>query len=842
MMYLNKIFTCFVLFFSILSVAQEITVHGKITNSKNSEPISYAKISIIYPEKDIKVTNSDFDGFFKFLHAKRPDTIIVEQEGFQAFKMFVGDKNSLEFYVSLIPLEKITKQKEISGVVIQKKKKYKNPAHEILEKLVAKKVRNNPEKLSTYSFENYSRMEIAMDNLDDKLKDRKIYKELKSVMESAKEVSGENGKPILPVFISENLSDFYYQKSPQKTSEIIKKSKVEGIGIEDGTMFSQLVSSTFVRYNFYNNYLPILGKDFISPINDNFKALYDYELVNRDLQIDGKGYYQIKYQPKRASDLAFSGSLLVAHGTYSLERIDAKVNESANLNFINNLRIQQEMVEIPENEVSMPTKTRVFVETSRPGKSSVGVLLKYYASSKNIKINETFDHNIFKKAITVLPDSDKINEEFWNKNRHDSLTVAEKKMYSMISEVKNLPSVRSYLDIIDLLLNGYYNVGKVGLGPFLYTVGYNDHEGLRLRLGFKTNPKFSDKWILGGYVSYGFKDQKPKFGATVDYIFSREPWTQAGIAYSHDLGQVAFQYEDFSMRRNNIFDSFTKNGRMRLRRPFWQDSYQAYFQTDILKSITQKITLRHTSFDPLFDFSYRHNPLRDELTHFKTSEVILETKWQPGRRNIETKGNKRLNVKENVYAPTITFRYTHGFKDVLGSDFNYNKYHLNIQQIIPMGILGRGEYSLTGGIIPDKVPYPLLENHLGNEFVFYNKYAFNMMRFFEFTSNKYASLQYTQNLEGLITNSLPLIKKWNWRNHLTFNYLIGELGEDYDLQRNRLHSLGGKPYMEIGYGFSNIFRFLRVDFMHRLTHLNDTHFRSQVAPKFSVKVSAQIRL
>ena len=160
-----------------------------------------------------------------------------------------------------------------------------------------------------------------------------------------------------------------------------------------------------------------------------------------------------------------------------------------------------------------------------------------------------------------------------------------------------------------------------------------------------------------------------------------------------------------------------------------------------------------------------------------------------------------------------------------------------------MGILGRGEYSLTAGIIPEKVPYPLLENQLGNEFIFYNRYAFNMMRFFEFTSNKYASLQYTQNLEGLITNSLPLIKKWNWRNHFTFNYLIGDLGSEFDLRRNNLRSLNGKPYVELGYGFSNIFRFLRVDFIHRLTHLEDNNAsKHPKTPKFSIKLSAQIRL
>lgn len=159
-----------------------------------------------------------------------------------------------------------------------------------------------------------------------------------------------------------------------------------------------------------------------------------------------------------------------------------------------------------------------------------------------------------------------------------------------------------------------------------------------------------------------------------------------------------------------------------------------------------------------------------------------------------------------------------------------------------MGILGQGNYSLTAGIIPDRVPYPLLENHLGNNFIFYNTNSFNMMRFFEFTSNRFFSLQYTQHLEGLITNRLPIIKKLNWRNHFTFNYLIGDLEERFNTN-GALNSLNGKPYIEIGYGFSNIFRVLRVDFVHRLTHLHNTStvFENN-PPKFSIKISAQIRL
>ena len=45
------------------------------------------------------------------------------------------------------------------------------------------------------------------------------------------------------------------------------------------------------------------------------------------------------------------------------------------------------------------------------------------------------------------------------------------------------------------------------------------------------------------------------------------------------------------------------------------------------------------------------------------------------------------------------------------------------------------------------------------------------------------------------------------------------------------------PYVELGYGIENIFRFFRVDFFHRMTYLDRTDARP-----FHVKVSAQVIL
>jgi hypothetical protein len=50
--------------------------------------------------------------------------------------------------------------------------------------------------------------------------------------------------------------------------------------------------------------------------------------------------------------------------------------------------------------------------------------------------------------------------------------------------------------------------------------------------------------------------------------------------------------------------------------------------------------------------------------------------------------------------------------------------------------------------------------------------------------------------------------------------------------------------VEVGYGFENIFKFIRVDFIHRLTYRNQPNARpDEPAPRnFGIKVGAQFRL
>ena len=122
------------------------------------------------------------------------------------------------------------------------------------------------------------------------------------------------------------------------------------------------------------------------------------------------------------------------------------------------------------------------------------------------------------------------------------------------------------------------------------------------------------------------------------------------------------------------------------------------------------------------------------------------------------------------------------------------------------------------------------------------------MNFNEFTSNQYLSLRYRHFFEGFVLNKIPLIKQLKWRLVANANLLYGNLKEqniiEYDPTIHDDDFLGNLnpfhpniPYIELGYGVENIFKFFRVDFFHRMNYLD-----LPAAKPFHVQISAQIIL
>jgi hypothetical protein len=153
---------------------------------------------------------------------------------------------------------------------------------------------------------------------------------------------------------------------------------------------------------------------------------------------------------------------------------------------------------------------------------------------------------------------------------------------------------------------------------------------------------------------------------------------------------------------------------------------------------------------------------------------------------------------------------------------------------------------LEGGKTFGKLPYPLLTIHRANQTYSYQPEAYNLMNFLEFVSDQYASVFIDHHFNGFIFNKLPLIKKIKLREVITFKGLIGKLSdENKATAENALlilptntdgtqstFSLEQKPYMEASFGIENIFKVLRVDFVKRLSYLDNPNVSSKIALRF----------
>ncbi len=817
---------------SFTGFAQKTIVTGRVTDAATGDPIPFA--NVIFKNSSTGTT-TDFEGYYKVQIGLHTDSIQCSYIGYSTRTKPV--KNGLTQVVDFQLVEDVVKLQEIVFHAGE------NPAYPILRNVVENKNKNDKRSLEAYQYDTYTKIEVDVDNITDKFRKKKFVKKITQVLDSIDRMAGEDGKPVLPVFISETMSEYYYRQNPKLQHEKIVKSKITGVGVEDGSLVSQFIGSSFQEYNFYNNWLNIVSKDFVSPIADGWKLYYEYDLTDSAV-IDGFFSYRLDFFPKRDQDLAFKGTMWITKEGYALKQIDATISETANLNYIEKIKIQQELKPTTAGPW-IPNKSRILIDIGEITDNMAGVLAKFYTSNKNVVVNQPQEARFYAHPIEVAEDF-KLNntDEFWINNRHEPLTPAEMNVYRMIDTLRNIPVVKTYTEILKIAINGYKKFGKLDVGPYLSIYSNNSVEGHRFQMGFKTNIDFSNSWILGGRAAYGTLDEEFKYSGFVEHILSRKRWTTVRAEYTRDLDQVGLAADD--LIGNSVFLAATKFGNQI--RPYYYNQAKLTTQRELVRGYTQRIIFNYRTFEPLYNFAYYTDPSRSDspiANSFETAEVTIESRFAKDELFVQN-DNDRVSLGTQKW-PIFTVRYTRGIKGIAGSDFEYNKVGLNIRKRLGMGLFGTSNFDITGEHIFETLPYPLLKAHVGNESTFYTTAAFNLMNYSEFASDSYVFLKYNHFFEGFILNRIPLMKKLKWRLVASGNIIWGRLDArnsaiipDFDNEGNPVTSIGGfsnTPYMEVGYGVENIFKVLRVDFIHRLTYLNKPD-----VSKFGVKFSFQFIL
>ncbi|RLD61446.1 MAG: hypothetical protein DRJ05_02605 [Bacteroidetes bacterium] len=399
----------FLLAFPFFQLNAQVTkIMGKVTDSKTGEPIPFANVYL--NGTTIGVT-SDFDGDFSIETRTPSDTLVASYMGYYSQKKKIHKNRFQEISFSLE-----SKNFNLSEVVVIAGE---NPADILLRKIIANKDNNSKDKLDYYQYEVYNKMEVDANNLSEKFKNRKVLKPFKFIFENI-DTSTINGKTYLPIFLSESISDYYFRRSPHSEKKIVKAAKTSGIENESVVEF---LGNMFQDYNFYNNYIQIFQKNFVSPVSNSGFNSYKYYLVDSSY-LGNKWCYKMMFKPRRRQELTFTGNFWVHDTSFAIKSFDIQIADDANINYINDLVLRQEF-ELVDGKYWMVVKD-VGIGDFNPIENSkvvLGFFGRKTTTFNNFVVDSPMEKKFYSTPVNVIiaENAHDKEDEYWEVARHDSL-------------------------------------------------------------------------------------------------------------------------------------------------------------------------------------------------------------------------------------------------------------------------------------------------------------------------------------------------------------------------------------------------------------------------------------
>ena len=806
-------------YFSFLSShlsAQIFKISGRVTESVTNTPIPYANVVIKGTTTDAITDN---EGYYSINAAGVGDSLTVSFLGYEALSKAIQKKTNQTINFVLKNSQVNLYEFSVIG-----DKKQINPAHILLDSIESNKYRNNYKLYKYYEYESYKKSELDLNNIKEDIKNKKFLKQFSFVFDNI-DTSLLDNKTYVPVLLSEAISENYYQNNPNLIKDVLVASKTSGIKNES---LLEYINGLDPEVNVYENYIILLGKTFISPFASTGKLFYRY-YIKDTLEIFGEKTIRVEYFPRREEDLAFKGSFSVSLADYAIKEIDMKLSSKANINWVQSIYINQTFSKTESKWFLKNEEVVIDFTTKKGSAKSLGLYGKRNTSFQKIKFTPSKEEKFYQKSEKIILSDAYVKEnEFWQQNRHDSLTHQESNTYTVVGRLERLPVFMSYKDLAKTILSGYQTLGIFELGPYLRTVSYNPLDGLRFRLGAKTNKRFSKYFRPEIFAAVGTYNTTLRFGGGVLFLISKKPRLSITLNYTDDLEQLGLSATNFEIDHliGSILVRYNNDKISRFKEA------KAAVEKEWVAGFTQTLKFSNKILYPMqyLDFTmYNGKIINSELE--LQSRISFKEKIILGDFDRLSMGTKFpiLNINFAVGIP--------GFSD---SKFRYQRASSNLFFRWRMGPLGTSKLYLEASKTWGNLPFVLQTVHNANERYTFDHYSFNLMNFYEFVSDEYLIAYLTHYFDGLLFNKIPYLKRFQLRELIWGKCLIGNFNA-HNLPMLALpaftHPLK-EPYYEVGTGVENIFKVLRLDALWRLSYLDH---KEQKISRFGLRGSLQVK-
>ena len=720
----------------------------------------------------------------------------------------------------------LTNQKLLLKEVVVKNTD-EDPAYSIIRAAIKKRQFYNRQ-VSAFICDLYTKDMIKLRRLPSKIFGQKVPAESRRDM--GLDTMGQG-----IIYLSESTSSIA-RSLPDKFKIEVKSSRVSGNSGFDFTF------PTFL--SFYQNNVTVFTekfnpRGFVSPIADGAIGFYSFKYLGSFWE-NGKEVNSIRVKPRRNYEPLFSGVINITESDWNIHSVDLLLTKKSQLEVIDSLQITQLYIPIDRDAWVVKNQLLHF-SFNQLGVDAVANFVNVYS---NYNIQPVFTKKFFDKVI-IRYDSgvNKKSKAYWDSVRPMPLEKEEVKDYlvkdslfeirkdELLSKqsIDSLVSKQGKLHPLEVIWRGinrtHYSLSgtyRWGISSVIKNLEYNTAEGAVFISAAYFEKLVSDKkqkLTISPSIRYGFSNRH--FNAWLDMGLQnrnldlneklrRHSWTLSlgkRVTQFNKESQILplinsintlFYGNNFLKTYENIFVNFG-----------YSKKFESGLQFGVNALYEDRIPLLNTTsftFQKMNTIHFTPNYPSEKINEadFARHQALIlsfDASIKPGLHFIQYP-NRKVPIDSKL--PTFSFNYTKGFKGMLGSDVNFDKWRFSVWDNKNLKLAGTFHYKIgVGGFINRKNVFIQDYQHFnGNQSLLAGEYlnSFQLAPYYanSTTTSFFSIVHLEHHFNGLGTNKIPLFNRLNW------NIVVG--GNSFFINQS-------DNYSELFMGLENILKVFRVDFV-----------------------------
>lgn len=638
--------------------------------------------------------------FVKVIPAGKP-AILADLDGYfsldinaiSSFQLkFLGYKDTTIFVSSLGNERTIYIQAEVEMLDAVVVLPGENPAHRIMDQVIANRKNNSPTENNAFQYESYSKFYFTMDP-----------KALEKIPADTKDSNLLSLKTFFDsqyLFLLESSSTRKFMP-PSRDKETITAYKVSG--------FKDPMFSTFANemqsFSFYENQFQLLGKTYINPIALGGTRRYLFLLEDTTV-VGNDTTFTISFRPRKGKNFdGLKGQLFINTNGFAVEKVISEPYEvSDNIS----IKVIQEYAFIEGKKwfpVKLSSELLMPIIKLDPKLNNSSIVGKGNTYISNIVLNPDLKKREFGSiAIETANDAGEKTEKDWDTTRFYDLNTQEKKTYQVIDSISKENKLEQKLMLLTALADG-----KIPLGYFNLDIkrlmNFNLYEGYRFGLGLETSKKLMKRATVGGYFGWATKDKAWKYGGFSEFKLYPKKDFKLRLVYQQDLlqrGGNEFRANSKSFNTNDLYQQlYVRNmEKQRLAEIILSGYATPAFKVALIGNY-QRI-----SFTEGYEF-FDGIPLVPSFkTSFDLKEIGGELTWQLGEKVMQL-GDNRVSMGSKY--PKLAIKFTQGKSVNSIKSYNYSRLFAEISQNVSLRGVGKFVWMIRGSKTIGNAPLFLLQ-------------------------------------------------------------------------------------------------------------------------------------